>query len=144
MVDLVSRSKLALFASAALAGLAFAGLASAQAMNTNSANYNAGYGRSVDQENQPVDVSVRDADGNLVVLDGVTQAGQDQSGFSNSGAGGAFDTASGVSTSSDASAVSTNLVVVIRGDRNTVNSSQTNNGNVSGSTSLNGGVSNDH
>jgi holdfast attachment protein HfaA len=145
MVDLVSR-KLALGASAALAGLAFAGLASAQTMNANSASYNAGYGRSVDQENQPVDVGVRDANGNLVVVDGIIQAGQDQSVFSNAGAGGAFDTVSGVSTSTGASAIGNNLVVVTQGNWNTVivNSTQTNNGNVSASSSLNGGVSNDH
>jgi holdfast attachment protein HfaA len=146
MVDVSSRGKLALGATVALAGLALAGLADAQTMNNNSAAYNAGYGRVMDQENQPVDTSIRDANGNLVVVDGIIQAGQDQSVFSNFGAGGAFDTVSGVSTSTGASAVGNNLVVVTQGNNNTVivNSVQTNNGNVSASTSLNGGVSNDH
>ena len=146
MVDVTSRGKLALGATVALAGLALASLASAQTMNANSASYNAGYGRVADEENQPVDVSMRDANGNLVVVDGIIQAGQDQSIFSSFGAGGAFDTVSGVSTSSAASAVSNSLVVVTQGNTKTVdvNSTQTNTGNVSASTSLNGGVSNDH
>ncbi len=144
MVALTFR-RLALGA-AALAGLSVAGAADAQSMNANAASYNAGYGRIAGEENQPVDPTLRDANGNLVVVDGVIQAGQDQSVFSNFGAGGAFDTASGVSTSTGASAVGNNLVVVTQGDNNTVivNSVQTNTGNVSASTSLNGGVSNDH
>lgn len=138
--------RLALGAAATLAGLAVAVAADAQSMNANAASYNAGYGRIAGEENQPVDPTLRDANGNLVVVDGVIQAGQDQSVFSNFGAGGAFDTASGVSTSSGASAVGNNLVVVTQGDNNTViiNSVQTNTGNVSASSSLNGGVSNDH
>lgn len=143
MVEFTSRGKLALFATVALAGLAFAGLASAQTMNANSAAYNAGYGRFTDEENAPVDVSVRDANGNLVVVDGIIQAGENQSVFSNSGA---QDTVSGVSTSGGATAIGNNLVVVTQGNWNTVivNSTQTNNGNVSASSSLSGGVSNDH
>jgi holdfast attachment protein HfaA len=146
MVKVPTRGKLILGATAALASLAFAGIASGQTMTANSASYNAGYGRVADQENQPVDTSIRDANGNLVVVDGLIQAGQDQSIFSNFGAGGAFDTVSGVSTSSAASAVGNNLEVVTQGNNNTVivNSTQTNTGNVSASTSLNGGVSNDH
>jgi holdfast attachment protein HfaA len=146
MVDFTFRGKLALGATFALIGLALAGTAGAQTMGANSASYNAGYGRASDEENQPVDVSLRDANGNLTVVDGVIQAGQDQSVFSNYGTGGAFDTVSGVSTSSGASSVSTSLSVVIQGHDNTatVNSTQTNTGNVSASSSLSGGVSNDH
>jgi len=146
MVDVTLRGKLVLGATAALAGLALAGTAGAQTMTANSASYNAGYGRATDEENQPVDTSIRDANGNLVVVDGIIQAGQDQSVLSNFGAGGAFDTVSGVSTPTGASAVGNNLTVVTQGNNNTVivNSTQTNNGNVSASTTLNGGVSNDH
>jgi holdfast attachment protein HfaA len=146
MIEVPTRGRLAAGAIVALAGLAFAGVASAQTMTANSAAYNAGYGRVADEENQPVDPTMRDANGNLVVVDGIIQAGQDQSVFSNFGAGGAFDTVSGVSTSTSASAVGNNLVVVTQGSNNTVivNSTQTNTGNVSASTSLNGGVSNDH
>jgi holdfast attachment protein HfaA len=146
MVDFTFRGKLALGATLALIGFAAAGMANAQTMGANSASYNAGYGRASDEENQPVDVSMRDANGNLVVVDGVIQAGQDQSVFSNFGTGGAFDTVSGVSTSTSATTVSTSLSVVTQGHNNTVtvNSTQTNTGNVSASSSLSGGVSNDH
>jgi holdfast attachment protein HfaA len=141
MVDLTFRGKFALGATALLAGLIVASAAGAQTMNANSAAYNAGYGRAADEENQPVDVSLRDANGNVTAVDGVIQTGQDQSVFSNFGAGGAFDTASGVSTSSGASAVSSVQVVVTRGASN---SDQTNTGNLSASSSLSGGVSNVH
>lgn len=146
MVTFNFHSQLVLGAVSALAVLTLAGTAGAQTMGANSASYNAGYGRASDEENQPVDVSMRDANGNLVVVDGVIQAGQDQSVFSNYGAGGAFDTASGVSTSSGATAVGNSLTVVTQGSNNTVivNSTQTNTGNVSASSSLSGGVSNDH
>jgi holdfast attachment protein HfaA len=142
MAVATSQGKLALGVTVALAGLAVASLASAQTMTANSATYNAGYGRVADEENQPVDVSMRDANGNLVVVDGVIQAGQDQSVFSNFGAGGAFDTVSGVSTSTGASAVGNQLTVVTEGNNNTViiNSTQTNSGNVSATSTLNGGV----
>jgi holdfast attachment protein HfaA len=141
MVDLNFRGKFALGATAVLAGIALASAAGAQTMNANSASYNAGWGRAADEENQPVDVSLRDANGAVTAVDGVIQTGEDQSVFSNFGAGGAFDTASGVSTSSGASAVSSVQVVVTSGDRN---SDQTNTSYVSGSSSLSGGVSNVH
>ncbi|HEY2709484.1 MAG TPA: holdfast anchoring protein HfaA [Caulobacteraceae bacterium] len=143
MVDYVSR-KLAVAAMAALAGLASTSLANAQTMNANSASYNAGYGRAIDQENQPVDVSVRDANGNLTVVDGVIQAGADGSVFAS--ASGVLDTVSGVSTQSGASAIGNNLTVVTTGSNNTVivNSTQNNSGNVSATSTLNGGVSNGH
>ena len=141
MVDLIFRGKFGLGTTAVLAGLALASVASAQTMNANSAAYNAGWGRAADEENQPVNVSLRDANGNVTAVDGVIQAGEDQSVFSNFGAGGAVDTASGVSTSSGASAVSSVQVVVTSGARH---SDQSNTGNVSASSSLNGGVSNAH
>jgi holdfast attachment protein HfaA len=141
MVDLNFHGKFALGATAILAGLALASTAGAQTMNANSAAYNAGWGRAADEENQPVDVSLHDADGNVTAVDGVIQTGEDQSAFSNFGAGGAFDTASGVSTSTGASAVSSVQVVVTRGASH---SDQSNTSYVSGSSSLSGGVSNVH
>ena len=142
MVDLIFRGKFALGATAVLAGIALASAAGAQTMNANSAAYNAGYGRAADEENQPVDVSLRDVNGNVTAVDGGIQTGQDQSVFSNFGAGGAFDTASGVSTSSGASAVSSVEVVV--STRGASHSDQSNTSYVSGSSSLSGGVSNVH
>ena len=144
MVFQPTRGKRALVLALSLGALAFAGAANAQTMNANSASYNAGYGRTVDQENAPVDVSMRDANGNLVVVDGVIQAGQDQSVFSNAGAGGAFDVVAGVGGSGAATAFGNNLVVVTEGNNNTVivNSVQNNSGNVTATTSVSGGVSN--
>ena len=147
MVDQPSARK-RLFGGLLLVGAAaLTGAAHAQTMNANSAAYNAGYGRFSDQENQPIDPTMRDANGNLVVVDGVIQAGQDQSVFSNSGAAaGAFDVVSGVGGSGAATAFGNNLVVVTQGSNNTVivNSVQNNSGAVTATTSLSGGVSNAH
>jgi len=142
MFDLVSRGLLGLALGAAL--VALAGTAQAQSMTANSAGFNAGYGRTTDQENQPVNVQLRDANGNLTIVDGVIQTGEDSSVFANIGAGGAIDTVSGVGTSSNASAVANNLVVITQGNDNTVivNSTQNNSGNVTATSSVAGGVSN--
>ena len=57
-----------------------------------------------------------------------------------------FDAVAGVGAGSGSTAIGNNLVVVTQGSWNTViiNSTQTNNGNVSASSSLNGGDSNEH
>jgi holdfast attachment protein HfaA len=108
--------------------LLMAGAASAQSMSSNSASYNAGYGRTAGSENQAVNPSMRDANGNLLIVDGMIQAG----------AGSYTSTdASGVSSSSFGSlgstAIGNNLSVVTQGNWNTVivDSTQINNGNVS-------------
>ncbi len=111
-------------------------------MNANSASYNAGLGPCRrTKRTSPSTSALRDADGNVTAVDGVIQTGQDQSVFSNFGAGGAFDTASGVSTSSGASAVSSVQVIVTGA---AAIPTQPNTGNVSASSSLSGGVSNVH
>lgn len=117
--------------------LGLADAASAQSITSNSADYNAGYGRVAGQENQPVAVGVRDANGNLVILDGIIQTGVDQSGFSGTAMAGAFDTVAGVSAGNGSTAIGNNLEVVTQGNYNTVivNSDQTNTGNVSASSS---------
>jgi holdfast attachment protein HfaA len=143
MVTSQVQGRLALSALVGLTVLAAAGAASAQSMNANSASFNAGYGRITDQENDPVNVSLRDANGNLTIVDGVIQTGEDSSVFANIGSGGAVDTVSGAGTSSNASAVANNLVVVTEGSNNTVivNSTQTNSGNVTANaSSVSGGV----
>lgn len=126
-----------LVAVAALSAAFVSGAAQAQSMNANSASFNAGYGRVAGQENQPISVGMRDANGNLVIVDGMILHGEDQSTFSASGAvSGAVDTFSGVGASSSANAIGNNLQVITQGNYNTVivNSVQTNNGNVSAST----------
>ncbi|MCI3132617.1 holdfast anchoring protein HfaA [Phenylobacterium aquaticum] len=124
--------------------LACAAPAGAQTMNANSASYNAGYGRTAGSENQPVNVSTRDANGNRVIVDGLILTGEDQSSFSS--ASGAIDSFAGVGASSGGStAIGNSLVVVTQGNYNTViiNSTQTNTGAVTATTKVNsGGVGN--
>ena len=131
-----------------MAGAAFlaAGLATpaaAQSMSTNSAEFNAGYGRYSGQENRPVDFTTRDANGNRVIVDGLILAGEDQSSFSR--AIGAADAFAGVGSSGGGStAIGNNLVVITQGSNNTVvvDSRQTNTGAVTATTQLNSGVGN--
>ena len=137
----VSRGRLS--AAALLVALAAAGgQAQAQSMSTNSASFNAGYGRVAGQENHPVNVSTRDARGNRVIVDGLILTGEDQSSFSESS--GAVDAVAGVGAwGGGSTAIGNNLVVVTQGNYNTVivDSTQINNGSVTATTQLNGGVS---
>ncbi|MFN3523081.1 MAG: holdfast anchoring protein HfaA [Phenylobacterium sp.] len=123
--------------------LALAAGAQAQSMSANSASFNAGYGRVAGEENRPVDVSTRDANGNRVIVDGLILTGEDQSSFSR--AWGAADAYAGVGAQGGASAIGNNLVVITQGSNNTVivDSTQINNGNVSASTNVNSGVGNE-
>jgi holdfast attachment protein HfaA len=111
-------------------------------MSTNSASFNAGYGRYSGQENQPVNVDLTDANGNLVVVNGMFQAaGSSMFASSSARLSGAADAFSGAgSTSGSASAIGNSLNVVVEGSDNTVivQSQQTNTGNVSATTSTNG------
>ncbi|MDP1629853.1 MAG: holdfast anchoring protein HfaA [Caulobacter sp.] len=121
-------------------GLGLAVSAQAQQMSTNSASYNAGYGRTAGQENRGTDYGTRDGNGNRVIVDGIIQTGQDQSLFSRSS--GVFDSVSGVGgIGGSSTAIGNNLVVVTQGSWNTVivNSVQTNTGDVTAGTSTSGG-----
>jgi holdfast attachment protein HfaA len=107
----------------------------AQTMSANSAAYNAGFGRTAGQENQAAGATLRDANGNLVVVNGVIQSSASASAFSggaaNASAGAGFD---------GATAIGNNLSVVTQGDNNTVviDSRQTNTGAVTATTSTSG------
>lgn len=128
---------------ALLGALALSSGAQAQSMTTNSASFNAGYGRYAGQENRPIDVSTRDANGNRVIVDGLILSGEDQSSFAR--ASGAADAVAGAGVAGGGStAIGNNLLVVTQGNYNTVivNSSQTNNGAVTATTNLNGGAGN--
>jgi holdfast attachment protein HfaA len=127
------RSRLAIPAALVLAMAAAA--ASAQTLNANSASYNAGYARTAGQENQAVSSSLRDANGNLVAVNGVIQSSASASAFSG-GAGGA-STGAG---SAGATAIGNSLTVVTQGDYNTVivDSHQTNTGTVTATASTDG------
>ncbi|MGH6870216.1 MAG: holdfast anchoring protein HfaA [Rhizomicrobium sp.] len=125
----------------ALALAALAGAAQA-ADYSNSSSYNQGYGMAAGEENAPVNASLRDANGNLTVVNGQFTSSQmsQQSGvqqmatisgmssqgtFTNSVASGG-----GMSTAT-ATAIGNQLNVVTVGSNNTVvvNSNQVNNGN---------------
>lgn len=119
---------------AATAGLVVltAAPALAQTMSTTSTGFETGYGRTRGQEERAIDPSTRDANGNRVLLDGVIVTGGDQSIYSKSMTYGAGDSYSGAGAVGGATAIGNNLSVVVNGNYNTVivNSTQTNNGNV--------------
>jgi holdfast attachment protein HfaA len=127
----------------AAAGLLAAGAACAQSASGTLSSFKAGYGATgLSGFEQPVNVNTRDANGNLVITDGVIQAGSDNSVFSHQSVGGASDTYSGAGALGSATAIGNNLSVNVSGNYNTVvvNAQQTNTGNVSASTTLNGKV----
>lgn len=109
---------------------------SARAQSNNSASFNAGYGRSsTAATNYGVSAGTRDVNGNRIIIDGIIQGGMDQSAISQtSGAAGSGAGYGG------ATAIGNNLSVVTQGNWNTVivNSTQTNTGNVSATTTMSG------
>jgi holdfast attachment protein HfaA len=135
-----SRSWLVIAAVICVAGMATG--ADGQSMSSNSASYNAGYGRYAGQENHPVDFVTRDANGNRVIVDGLILSGEDQSSFAR--ASGAADAYAGAGALGGSTAIGNNLTVVTQGNYNTVivNSHQTNTGAVTANSNLNGGAGN--
>ncbi|HEY5412891.1 MAG TPA: holdfast anchoring protein HfaA [Caulobacteraceae bacterium] len=127
--------RIALWAGVALAA-AFAGPACAQTMSSNSASYNSGWGRSPDQENQGANAQMRDANGNLLVVDGVIMNSTNQNLFS----GGGVSTSGSGAFASGATAIGNSLSVVTQGNDNTViiDSRQTNNGVVTATSTTSG------
>ena len=138
MVDYRKSGKLA----AALAGatsLAFAGLAHAQTSNAGAV----ALVRANNQQVMSAFTAARDSSGAAVATDGATEAGEDQSGFSNAGVGGAFDTLSGVGATGGAGLFGGALNVVTRaGQPGGVQNNQTITGGGGASASPNGGVFN--
>jgi holdfast attachment protein HfaA len=126
-----------------LVALAFAGAAEAQSASSTLSAFKAGYGGTgLSGFEQPINVNTRDANGNLVITDGVIQAGTDNSVFSHQMVGGASDSYSGAGALGSATAIGNNLSVNVSGNYNTVivNSTQTNTGSVTATTTLNGKV----
>ena len=119
------------------AALSFASGAGAQTMTASSASFNAGYGRTAGQENQAVNVQMTDANGNLLVENGLIKGAVAGSLFANASAGveTSFSGAGG-----SASAIGNNLNVVVQGNNNTVivTSTQINNGSVTATTTVDG------
>ncbi|HEY6578577.1 MAG TPA: holdfast anchoring protein HfaA [Rhizomicrobium sp.] len=139
-----------------LATSADAQLFGSNAVNNSASNYNNPYSMSQAQENAPVDASLRDANGNLTVVNGMftsstmsQQTGVQQSSVLGSAALGATlangqaTTGAGFggqTTLGQATAIGNSLNVVTVGTGNTVivNSDQTNNGNQTATVTQNG------
>ena len=114
-------------------------------------DYNNPYGMGSAQENAPIDPSLRDANGNLSVVNGVfTSSNMGQASVQQLSTLGAFNTGSTLSTGgvgfgsgniAQAQAIGNQLNVVTVGSGNTVivNSHQTNDGNQSATVNENGG-----
>ena len=135
---------------AALVAVALAGTVHA-ADYSSATSYNSPYGMSAGAENQTINPSLRDANGNMSVVNGqfTSSAVSQQTGVQSMGTISGSSLASlgtgnsGVgsgSTTAGATAIGNSLNVVTVGNNNTivVNSTQTNNGNQSASVSLNG------
>lgn len=136
MVEYRTGKLVAAFAVAA--SLAFGGLAHAQTSN-------AGALALVRANNQSVMGSyatAHDASGATASTDGAVEAGQDQSGLANAGTAGAFDTLSGVGSTSGATIFGGALNVVTQAAQPAANDNQTNTSGGGASASPSGGVSN--
>ena len=133
------RFRLMLLTTVAMTGAAVAG-------NYNSAaSYNNGYGMTAGQENQAANPNLRDANGNLTLVNGqFTSANFGQSGVQSASTLGSYaSSTSGTSTSTTtgtATAIGNSLNVTVVGNHNTVvvNSSQINNGNQTATVTTNG------
>lgn len=134
---------------AALLGVAAAALmvgvmvapSAAQAQSQSSGQFQAGYGNARYATSTASTGSTRDANGNRLIVDGIIQSGA--SSYSRQ-TGGVSSSYSGVGGqggyTGGSTAIGNNLNVVVQGNRNTViiNSTQTNSGNVTAGTSVNG------
>lgn len=134
---------------AALAVLAGAGAAGAQSASGTASQFSKGYGANAGSLAQPVNVSTRDANGNLTIIDGVIQNSDSSSILGKLSVSGVQAQSTGAGSggtgvnSGTATAIGNNLVVVTQGNYNTVivNANQTNNGAVTATTTvLNGKV----
>ena len=133
-----------------VAGFAFAGAAQAGDYS-NASSYNSGYGMNAGDENKAADFSLRDANGNMTILNGMftsasnqMETGAQQASATSNGTGaGSPGGMSGAGTvmNGGAQAIGNSLNVVTYGSFNTVivNSTQTNNGNQTASVVLNNG-----
>lgn len=122
--------------------VAAASTASAQATGSaGAASFQAGYGASRYTTAQNATGSTRDANGNRLVVNGIIQAGASSYSSATAGVASSYAGAgSNAGSVGSATAIGNNLNVVIQGNRNTVvvNSTQTNTGNVTAGTALNG------
>jgi holdfast attachment protein HfaA len=103
---------------------------------TNSAAYN-GYGAA--SQNQSSSYSMRDANGNLTMVDGRVTSSTYSQGSGAQWAGGGVGGGGGLNAYGQATAVGNQLSVVVLGNHNTtiIDSTQVNNGNQTATTTLN-------
>ncbi|MBX3477555.1 MAG: holdfast anchoring protein HfaA [Brevundimonas sp.] len=131
---------------AALAVLAFADAAAAQsaqaAGSAGAGAFQAGYGASRYTTARQATGSTRDASGNRLIIDGIIQTGASSYSSASGGVASVYSGAGGNRGTQigGASAVGNSLNVVVQGDHNTVivNSTQTNTGDITAGTALNG------
>lgn len=116
-----------------LTAAAYAGAAQAQFSTSSTvASFETGYGLARNEMQTAINPSMRDANGNLVLQDGMIVTGADNSVYAYSKTLGAGDSYSGAGALGGATAIGNNLQVVVNGNNNTVvvHANQTNNGNV--------------
>jgi holdfast attachment protein HfaA len=127
---------------AIFASLATPSLAQVAGFN-DAGSYNSGYGMNAGSAQQPTNVSLRDANGNLSVVNGqfTTSTMAQATGVQNlSALGQNSGVGFGNTSNGTASAIGNSLNVITTGNNNTVivNSHQTNNGNQTATVSMNG------
>lgn len=129
-------SPIAIAVTATLAGFVVASAAAASEPLT-PARLNAGYGQGRGDLSRPVDPTMRDGDGNLLIINGLIQAGQ-ANGVWTSGGYGVSPSVAGA----QAVAIGNQLTVQTYGSGNTivVDNRQTNSGQVKAVVELNGKV----
>lgn len=121
-----------------------ASAASAQSTGSaGAAQFQAGYGASRYTTAQASSGSTRDANGNRLIVDGIIQAGASSYSSSSAGVSSGYagaGSSKGGTAIGGATATGNSLNVVVQGNRNTVivNSTQTNTGNITAGTALNG------
>jgi len=130
---------------AALASTLAPTLALAQTTGSATASsFQAGYGNARYAVTQPSSGSTRDANGNRLIVDGIIQSGASSYSSASSGASSSYSgsgsSSSGGTAIGGATAIGNSLNVVVQGNHNTVivNSRQTNTGNITAGTVLNG------
>ncbi len=140
--------RLKLAAAAAVTFLALPAAAHAQsAGSAGTGSYQAGYGGARYTTARPQTGSTRDQNGNRLIVNGLIQTGasaysQSSGGVSSWGNWGSNGNSNGGTTIGGATAIGNNLNVVVQGNWNTVivNSTQTNTGDVTAGTALNGTI----
>lgn len=105
--------------------------------------YQSGYGASRYTTARPQTGSTRDANGNRLIVNGIIQSGANSYSSASGGVASSFSGVGGSDggmTIGGSTAIGNSLNVVVQGNHNTVivNSTQTNNGNVTAGTNLNG------